>query len=246
MTDATEATFKSVVLDRSHTVPVVVDFWAAWCAPCRALTPILEKLAAEANGAWELVKVDTDANPRLAAAARVQGIPAVRAFKNGRQVAEFTGALPEPQVRAWLAQLGPSPADVLAERAQRAQLAGDLADAERDYEAALREDPAHEGAARGVARVRLAQRAATTDEASLRQRVAADPADVEAAVALADVLVARGEVEEGLMSLVEVVRRTSGDERDRARRHLLELMQTLPPDDPRVASARRALTSALF
>lgn len=103
--DVTEASFGVDVVERSHQVPVVIDLWAEWCAPCRQLGPVLEKLAAEAAGAWVLAKIDVDANPRLAQALQVQGIPAVKAVVGGELVAEFTGALPEAQIRTWLAQL---------------------------------------------------------------------------------------------------------------------------------------------
>src|SRR5689334_1420037 len=100
--DVTEATFQTEVLERSLTTPVVIDFWAAWCEPCKQLSPVLEKLAVEANGAWVLAKVDVDANPRLAQMFRVQGIPMVFAVAGGQPVDAFTGVLPEAQLRQWL------------------------------------------------------------------------------------------------------------------------------------------------
>src|SRR4051794_4129443 len=103
--DVTEATFQTEVVERSRTVPVVLDFWASWCGPCKQLSPILERLAAADGGAWVLAKVDCDTNPRLAQAAGVQGIPAVKAVVDGALVSEFTGAQPEQQVRGWLDQL---------------------------------------------------------------------------------------------------------------------------------------------
>ena len=244
--DVTDATFERDVLDRSFDLPVVVDFWAAWCAPCRALGPVLERLAAEADGRWTLAKVDVDANPRVAAALRIQGIPAVKAFVDGRQVAEFTGALSEADVRRWLEQFGPSPADDAAAEGAEAEARGDTDAAAAAYRRALDLHPGHPEAKAGLARVELGERTSGADEDALRARLAAAPADVDAACALADLEFARGDVEGALGRLVELVRATAGDERDRARVRLLALLDTLPPGDRRAVEARRALSLVLF
>jgi len=243
--EVSDQTFQTDVIDKSFEAPVVVDFWAAWCGPCRALTPVLEKLADEADGSWILAKVDVDANQRVAGSMGIQGIPAVKAFKDGNIVAEFTGALPEPHVRNWLAQLGPSAADRLAEEGSAAEARGDLESAVQRYREAVSLDPSHRDAAAALGRVELLLRANGNEE-ELRERLRRDPNDIDAAVALSDVLAARGDYEEALDLLVAGVRVTTGDDRESLRSHLVSLMDTLSPDDPRAQVARRQLAMALF
>jgi putative thioredoxin len=128
--DVSTAEFDTAVLSRSQQLPVVVDFWAAWCGPCRVLGPVLEREVAALGGRVELVKIDTDANQELAAEFNIQGIPAVKAFRDGAVVAEFVGAQPAGFVRQWLAGLAPSPDVAALEQAENAARAGDRAAAE--------------------------------------------------------------------------------------------------------------------
>jgi len=241
-----EATFEVEVLERSREAPVVVDFWAEWCGPCRALGPVLERLATEAAGSWTLAKVDVDKNPMLAQTFGVRGIPSVKAFKDARPVAEFTGALPEPQVRAWLQGLGPSPADLEFEEACRLEAGGSLPEAADCYRSVLNVVPAHSGARAGLARVELALRAEGLDEAELRRKLDEDPSDVDLHIRLADVEAASGRLENALERLLDAVRTSSEPDREEARRHLVRLMDALTPDDARLDSTRRALSRALF
>ena len=244
--EVSDATFEKDVIERSHEVPVVVDFWAAWCGPCRSLTPVLHKLADEADGSWQLATVDVDLNPMVSQGFRIQSIPAVKAFKDGKLVAEFTGALPEPQVRAWLEQLGPTPADVAFDRGRELEAAGDLVGAQASYESALASQPGHAAAQMALTRVRLHLRAGDEDPTPLRERVAADPMDVEAAIALADLLFLQDDAAGAFAPLLEIIRAGEPDRRERARLQLVELLAALPPDDPRATDARRALSRALF
>ncbi len=155
--DVTEATFAGDVIERSRQVPVLVDFWADWCGPCRMLSPTLEKLAREFNGAFVLAKVDTDQNQRLAQQYRIQGIPAVKAFRNGQVVNEFVGAQPEPRVREFLRTILPSPADQLAARGAAAEGQQDWTAAAAAYQQALELQPDQPLALLGLGRVALAE-----------------------------------------------------------------------------------------
>ncbi|MFV2102764.1 tetratricopeptide repeat protein [Micromonospora sp. LOL_024] len=251
--DVTEATFQTEVLERSLTTPVVVDFWAEWCQPCKQLSPLLERLAGESDGAWLLAKVDVDANPRLAQMFRVQGIPMVYAVVGGQPVDAFSGVVPEPQLRQWIQAVLKAggvavaePEDPRLDEADDALMSGDLDAAERAYRKILAETPADAAAEAGLAQVGLARRVAGVDPQAALSAAATDVDDVDAQLLAADIEVLSGLAEQAYQRLVGLVRRTSGEDREKIRQHLVGLFTIAGPEDPAVASARRALASALF
>ena len=259
--DVTEATFQTEVLDRSFRTPVVLDLWAEWCGPCKQLSPVLEKLAVEGGGSWVLAKIDVETNQAIAQALRVQGIPAVKAVFQGQMLGEFTGALPEPQVRQFIEAVveatgaaagagGPDgapaePEDPRISAAEDATAQGDFDEAARQYRAILAAEPAHPRAAEALREVELLRRVTATAPDAVARADAA-PGDVELALAAADVELAEGDVPAAFGRLLAVVRASAGDEREKARTRLVELFAIVGPDDPRVATARRDLSRALF
>jgi putative thioredoxin len=246
--DVTEATFQSAVIDRSHTLPVVVDFWAEWCGPCRQLAPVLERAAAARAGRLDLVKVDVDANPGLARTFGIQGIPAVKAFREGRVVSEFVGLQPPHTIDRFLESLLPSEADALVAEGDESSL-----------RRALELEPTRADAATALARILLAR--GQRDEAlavlgrvpgsfaadglAARIELEHDGASAHPELDQAFAALDAGDQERALDLLIGALPSADGA-RDGIRRVVVGILDELGVEHPLARESRRKLASALY
>ena len=280
--EVTDQDFARTVIEQSRRVPVVVDFWAPWCGPCRMIGPVLERLASEANGAWVLAKLNVDNNQQTAARYGIQGIPAVKGFRDGQVVSEFVGAVPEPQIRRFIDQLVPSAADIMAKQGQQFEAAGQDASAMAAYRRALEQKdgrptvvllglgrllvkqdqyqeavstlqrvpfgkPERAEAESLIAKASFRQQSDLTGgEVEARRKLAANPDDLDARLALASAMAAKGSYREALEGYLEVVRRDRGAFRDHARRDMLALFTVLGDENELTLEYRPQLAILLF
>lgn len=268
-----ESDFHYEVLAFSNQVPVVVDFWAEWCAPCKMLGPILEKLANEANGAFRLAKLDVDASPNIAIQYGVQGIPAVKAFRNGQVVAEFTGARPEPQVRDFLRALAPRPGDLALDKGNSLLAQGSWEQAALSFSKVLDANPDHAGALLGLAKSRLAKGKAAKALPILRQFPASkEYSSAEQLIPLAEAvaglsdealsaededdlwpayqhalkLVELGNLPAAIDGMLDILRKDKHYRKGEARKVIVGMLQLLGDEDSQTKDYRAELASLLF
>jgi putative thioredoxin len=247
-TDVDEAGFEQQVIERSRSVTVLVDFWAEWCGPCHKLAPVIESAVAATDGAVELVKIDIEANPNIARRFGIQGIPNVKAFRDGELVDEFTGAQPPATVQRFVEGLLPSPSDALLAAGDEASLREAIAlePARADVRVQLarilvvdgREDEALE-------QLRAVSHDREADGLLARSELALD-AGAPAIARLGLEALARGEFEAGLRALLEAITETAGDTRDRIRRVMIGTFAELGDADPLAIAIRKRLAASLY
>lgn len=265
--DVNEATFAQDVLDRSRQQPVIVDFWAPWCGPCRMLSPVLEKITTEANGAFVLAKINSDNNQRLAQQYGVQGIPAVKVFRDGKVVGEFVGAKPEPQVRDFLKKYAPAKSDLAFTAAQALFSEGRLIEAEAALHNILNAQPDHTAAALLLGNILLrlgrgteaasalkhipssAKEADQVEKLGVLAKFMALPNDasdgLDAQYQTAADLLRQQLYEAALDSLLNVLRKNRAYRNGEAKQVMLAIFDWLG-DDPLVKTYRRQLANVLF
>lgn len=274
--DVTDADFQSAVIEQSRTKPVVVDFWAPWCGPCRILGPVIERVAEQFADSIVVAKLNVDENPASSAQYRVQSIPAVKAFRDGRVVSEFTGALPEPNVRQFFESLAPSAIDQAVSAAEAKLAAGDQAGAEQAYRDVLAQQADNRGAVLGLASL-LAKRGTYDEAISLLDRLPPDrqvkvqrhrifleryvsqhqgedladeavaaPNDPRARYRYGLLLAAQELYQEALEELLASVRLDRSWEDGAARKSMLAVFELLGMDAPLTRKYQRKLENVLF
>jgi len=270
--DVNESDFEYQVLAYSQKVPVIVDFWAEWCVPCKVLGPALERLALEAQGEFRLAKLNVDQNPGLAERYEVRSIPAVKAFRDGRMVAEFTGVLPEPRLRDFLQKVAPSQGDLTLEKGFSLLYLGQLQEAEKTFRQSLETSPFNPTAQLGLVKSLLLQ-GKSAESLPLLERFPAsreyssaetlrplaraldhiekgdifqdeDPLDPAYNNALR--LVKRGNIEAAMDGLLDILRENKHYRNSEARRMMLALLELLGENDPEARQYRNELASVLF
>jgi putative thioredoxin len=277
--DVNEENFEAEVLARSIEVPVLVDFWAEWCGPCKVLGPVLEKLAGEYAGEFILAKVNVDENQQLAGAFGIQGIPAVKLFRDGDLASEFTGALPEPMLREFLSKFLPTAVDKEALAAAELEAAGKADEAKSAYQAILAAEPNHAQALLGLARLAMStgdndaarnyldqisivdderkdadrllarldlQAGGAENESALREKIAADPNNLEARFELAQTLAGVENYEAALVEFLAIVKADRKFKDDGARKAMVQIFEVLGGEDPLTDKYRSELAAVLF